>query len=79
MVNKVDVSVANKWIKVDLCQDEDGEFSLKTDNDDNNISDSKGLFKKRGGTLLNLIIKGGDYMFTIERHDSWIDGEHVRK
>jgi hypothetical protein len=56
VVNKVDVSVANKWIKVDLCQDEDGEFSLKTDNDDNNISDSKGLFKKRGGTLLNLII-----------------------
>ncbi len=50
------MSVANKWIKVDLCQDEDGEFSLKTDNDDNNISDSKGLFKKRGGTLLNLII-----------------------
>lgn len=78
MVNKVDVSVANKWIKIDLCQDEDGEFSLKTDNDDNNISDSKGLFKKRGGTLLNLIIKGGG-MFTIERHDSWIDGEYVRK
>ena len=56
MINKVDVSVANKWIKVDLCQDEDGEFSLKTDNDDNNISDSKGLFKKRGGKLLNLIV-----------------------
>ena len=49
VVNKVDVAVANKWVKVDLCQDEEGEFSLKTEEDDTNVSDSRGLFKKRGG------------------------------
>jgi hypothetical protein len=51
VVNKVDVAVANKWVKVDLCQDEEGEFSLKTEEDDTNISDSRGLFKKRGGNF----------------------------
>jgi hypothetical protein len=51
VVNKVDVAVANKWVKVDLCQDEEGEFSLKTEEDDTNVSDSRGLFKKRGGNF----------------------------
>ena len=50
------VNNKNKWIKVDLCQDEEGEFSVSVQKDDDTVSNSKGLFKKRGGYLRVYII-----------------------
>ena len=50
VVQKVDVFSENKWVKISLCENEDGDFFIDNKNNDRE-SPSKGLFRKRGGTV----------------------------
>ncbi len=43
VVQKVNYFTNNKWVKLDVCEDEDGDFSI------NNDQDTTTKFKKRGG------------------------------
>ena len=43
VVKKMDFFTDNKWIKVDVCENEDGDIVIPQ------TSGSKNLFKKRGG------------------------------
>ena len=45
MVQKVDYFTNNKWVQLDLCENEDGDMSVAVQDS----PPSKGLFKKRNG------------------------------
>ncbi len=44
IVQKVDIFTNNKWVKVDLCENDDGDLYL----DNNEHKDTKSMFRKRG-------------------------------
>jgi hypothetical protein len=46
VVKKMDFFTDNKWIKVDVCENEDGDIVIPQ------TSGSKNLFKKRGGLYI---------------------------
>lgn len=43
VVKKMDFFTNNQWVKIDVCENEDGEIVIPQ------ASDSKSMFKKRGG------------------------------
>jgi hypothetical protein len=55
VVEKLDLFTNNRWIKVDLCENEDGDLIVGNENDRNGKAASSGqsLFKKRGGKLVD--------------------------
>ncbi len=54
VVKKVDMFSENKWVKVKLCQDEDGDFFVSKEDADNeaNAGSGKNMFRKRGGRCI---------------------------
>lgn len=48
VAKKIDMFTNNKWIKVDVIENEDGDLMVADELDQHNVS-SKSLFKKRGG------------------------------
>lgn len=48
LAKKIDMFTNNKWIKVDVIENEDGDLMVADELDQHNVS-SKSLFKKRGG------------------------------
>jgi hypothetical protein len=50
LVKKVDMFTDNKWVKINLCEDEDGDFFVSKDGEDAaNPSSGRNMFRKRGG------------------------------
>lgn len=55
MVKKIDMFTNNKWVKVDVFENEDGDLMVADELKTTNV-DSKSLFKKRGGFLFNFYV-----------------------
>jgi hypothetical protein len=50
VVQKVDMFTENKWVKINLCEDADGDFFVSKENDEeSDRRQGTGMFRKRGG------------------------------